>query len=155
VTIAIGVALVSCGSAGTLSSSGTTTWWRGGGVTACGSPAVYRINSGKVELLGDCAGILLVPGVHVTVAPGSEIDIHVTQEGSGPEGTHLVPIYPTPSSTDETVLVATRVEDGGSTESFVALGAGNAEIETNGACLVSATSPTVSASCPVLEVSVS
>jgi hypothetical protein len=155
VTIGVGVAVVSCGSAGALTSSGTTTWWQGRGVSMCGSPAVYRINAGKVELLGDCAGVLLVPGVHVTVAPGSEIDIHIAQEGSGPAGTQLVPIYPTPSSTDGTVLVATRVADGGSTESFVAVGAGTAEIETNGLCSVSATSPNVDALCPVMEVGVS
>jgi hypothetical protein len=154
ITGGIAIAIVSCGGSAPVT-GGTTTWWLGQGASACGIPAVYRINSGTVVSAGDCAGLLLVPPAHVTVAPGSEIDVHITEEGVGVAGTRLAPIYPTPSSTDATVLVATRVADGGSTESFLAVGAGTAELETNGLCMVAASSPTTDAACPVLKVGVS
>jgi hypothetical protein len=146
--------VVSCGSAAAPISAGTTTWWQGRGVSTCGTPAVYRINTEAVESLGDCAGLLGVPPARVTLAPGSELDIHITEEGAGNGGTQPVPIYPTPSSDDATVLVATSVADGGSTESFLAVGAGTAVLETVGLCMESQTQPDTDASCPVLEVGV-
>jgi hypothetical protein len=154
ITVGIAIAIVSCGT-GAPASRGTTTWWQGRGASACGVPAVYRINTGTVESLGDCAGLLYVPPAHVTVALGSEIDIHITEEGVGDAGTELAPIYPTPSSSDATVIVATRVAEGGSTESFLAVGAGTAELETSGLCMVSGSAPNTDAPCPVLEVGVS
>ena len=110
-------------------------------MSACGPPAVYRINGGALQPVGDCAGRLLSPPTHVIVAVGSEVDVHITEEGSGSSGNQLVPIYPTPSSDNTSVLKPTSVADGGATESFVAVGPGTANVVTS--------------SQPVLEVGVS
>jgi hypothetical protein len=134
---------------------GAATWWQGNGVSACGPAAVYRINGGPMQIDGGCAGFLSVPPMHVIVAVGSEIDVHITEEGAGARGTKLIPIYPTPSSNDTSVLVATSVADGGSTESFLAVGPGTATLMTNGLCQLSPTSQNRDAPCPVLEVGVS
>ncbi len=150
----IALAVASCGASP--ASGGTTTWWQGtGGVSACGPPAVYRVNGGSLQTAGDCAGILLVPPAHVIVAVGSEVDVHIAQEGSGSDGTQLVPIYPTPSSNNTSVLKPGSVADGASTESFVAVGPGTADVMTRAFCLVSPTLPDVDEACPVLEVGVS
>jgi hypothetical protein len=110
-------------------------------VSACGPPAVYRIDGGALQPVGDCAGRLLTPPMHVIVAVGSEIDVHIAEEGSGPSGDQLVPIYPTPSSDNTAVLEPTSIADGGATEAFVAVGPGTAGVVTS--------------SQPVLEVGVS
>jgi hypothetical protein len=109
-----------------------TTWWQGsGGVSACGPPAVYRVNGGPLQSVGDCAGHLLTPPTHVIVAVGGEVDVHIAEEGSGPSGDQLAPIFPTPSSDDTSVLKPTSIDDGGATESFVAVGPGTANVVTD------------------------
>jgi hypothetical protein len=146
-------AVVSCGSP---ASDGTTTWWQGtGGASACGPAAVYRINSGPIEIAGGCAGFLAVPATHVVVAVGSKVDVHITEEAKGSDGNELVPIYPTPSSNNPSVLESTSVADGGSTESFLAVGPGTADLMTTGLCALSPASANVDAPCPMLQVGVS
>ncbi len=108
-----------------------------------------------MQTAGDCAGLLLIPPVHVIVAVGSEVDVHIAQDESASSGTQLVPMYPMPSSDDTSVLKATSVSDGGSTELFVAVGPGTANVMTRAYCLVSPSLPDVDEACPVLEVSVS
>jgi len=78
------------------------------------------------------------------VAVGSEVDVHITDEK----------MYPTPSTNDSSVLEATAVADGGSTESFRAVGTGTAVLTTKGMCILSDASPNAVAPCPVLEVGV-
>jgi hypothetical protein len=147
------VAVTSCALVPALGSA--TSWWRGDGISACGPPAVYRVDGGPEHPVGDCAGLLVVPPTHVTVAVGSEVDVHVTEEGVGPTGAQLAPIFPTPTSTDSLVLNATSIADGGSTESFLAVGPGTADLLTKGLCLISDTAPDAVAICPLIEVGVS
>jgi hypothetical protein len=149
--------VASCGSTALPVAATTTSWWvgTGGGVSSCGPPAVYRVNGGALHAVGSCAGILFIPPTHVTVAVGGEVDVHITEEPSGPTGNHLVPIYPTPFSDDTSVLVPTSVADGGATESFIAVGSGAANVLTRAWCLVTQEQPDVDTTCPVLAVGVS
>ncbi len=152
--VTLAVVTSSCGAA----PSGTTTsaWWQGtGGASACGTPAYYRVNGGPSQDLGGCDGVLFIPPAQVIIAVGSEVDVHIAQEGSGPSGDQLVPIYPTPSSDNTTVLEPKTVSDRGSTESFVAVGSGTADLMTQGFCQVSGAITDPVRPCPVLEVGVS
>jgi hypothetical protein len=124
-------------------------------VSACGPPAYYRVNAGPSHEVGGCDGTLIIPPAKVIVAVGSEVDVHIAQEGSGPSGDHIVPIYPTPSSDNTTVLEPKTVSNGGATESFVAVGNGTADVMTQGFCQVSGATTDPIRPCPVLEVGVS
>jgi hypothetical protein len=144
--------VASCASLGGLTAQVTTNWWQTGGASACGYPAAYRINGGSLHELGDCAAYLIEPPTKVTLKIGGVLDVHITQEASGDSGSQLVPIYPIPSSTNTSVLVATAVSDGGSSESFEAVGAGSASMTTVASCLVSSTVVATDKRCPVLLV---
>jgi hypothetical protein len=130
----------------------SANWWQTTGTSACGPPASYRIDSVPLHYLGDCAGYLIDPPVKVTLAIGGVLDIHITEEASGPDGRLLVPIYPTPASANTSVLVATAVSDGGATESFRAVGVGSADVTTAASCLISPTVVATDKRCPVLLV---
>jgi hypothetical protein len=148
------VVVTSCGAA--LSGTTASNWWdTTGGVSACGTPASYRVDAGPSQEVGSCAGIFVIPPAHVIVAVGSEVDVHLAQEGSGPSGDELVPIYPTPWSDNTTVLESEIVSDGGATESFIAVGPGTANVTTQAFCLVSGATTDPAKPCPVLEVGVS
>jgi hypothetical protein len=148
-------AVTSCASGTLPASTGSTTWWHTTGTSACGSPAMYRVNDGSVSYAGDCAGNLLIPPPTAMLAVGGQIDVHMVEEGSGPTGTHLVPVWPIPSSSNQSILRVTSVTDGGSTETFLAVGGGTTDLVTKALCVDSPTSPSTNQPCPVLQVVVS
>jgi hypothetical protein len=48
--------------------------------------------------VGNCAATLLVPAMKVTLDVGQRIDVHMTEEGTGPHGNRMVPAIPLPAS---------------------------------------------------------
>lgn len=118
------------------------------GVSECGWPASYRVNGGPSQWLGDCAAGFYLPAPAVTVSIGQEIDIHMTQMGSGASGTILVPEYPVPTSTNSQALARTSITDGDSSASFQARSNGLAQLETVGGC----PSESSSSYCTILSV---
>src|ERR1700690_4455092 len=76
------------------SPSELSPWWSSG-LTFCGVPAKYRVNSGPPMAIGDCADLMLDPAATLTVHVGDELDLHVTtSESDG--SSDQEPIYPTP-----------------------------------------------------------
>jgi hypothetical protein len=142
----------SCASLDRVATQGTTTWWDRTGASACGTPAVYRIDGGPLQYAGDCAGYLIDPPAKVALRIGEVLDVHVVEEASGSNGSQLIPIYPTPSSSDTSVLEVTSVSDAGSTESLQVVGAGSAWVVTTGSCVLPTTAIAVDVHCPVLLV---
>jgi hypothetical protein len=131
-------------------------WWYVPGVSSCGIAAVYRVDHGSLQRLGDCAGDLLLPPPSVTLHVGQEVDVHMAEEGSGYNGSTLVPVFPAPTSSRPDILSQTSLTGGGSTVSFEALSPGKAELETQAFCFRPYSSPTASQleTCPVLAVTV-
>ncbi len=80
----------------------------------------------------------------------------MAEEGSGPNGSFLVPLYPAPTSSLPGILSPTSLTDGGSTVSFEALSPGKAELETQAFCFrpYSPTTASQLETCPVLAVTV-
>jgi hypothetical protein len=134
-------------------SSKSSSWWSSG-LTFCGVPAKYRVNSGPPIAVGDCAELLLDPASTVTVHVGDELDLHVTTSASEASPSQE-PIYPTPTTAASTVLRLMAVTDGGATVTYRAIAPGTALLTTSGLCLHVANDRETKGSCPVLLVTVS
>ena len=134
-------------------SSESSSWWSSG-VTFCGVPAKYRVDSGPAIAIGDCAELLLDPASTVTVHVGDELDLHVTTSASEASPSQE-PIYPTPTTAASTVLRLMAVTDAGATVTYRAIGPGTALLTTSGLCLHVADNQETKGSCPVLLVTVS
>ena len=132
------------------------TWWvwaPGGGKTACGVAALYRIDDGQPVLIGNCAAMLFTSPTDVRVHVGQEIDLHMTTEmpvGASPP----VPVYPLPASPDDAVLRLIAQEDGVSTGRSPAVAPGDVVLTTSGLCTDDRTMQQTSGACPVLHVTV-
>jgi hypothetical protein len=136
------------------SSSPAEVWWSSGGVSACGLPARYRVNSGPPMAIGDCADLMLDPASTLTLHVGDELDLHVTtSESDG--SSDQEPIYPTPTTAATTVLSLVAVTDAGATVTYRAIALGNALLTTSGLCLHVPNDQETNGSCPVLLVTVS
>jgi hypothetical protein len=70
------VAVTVAAGAGLLTSCSGSPWWSQTGTSACGPPALVRID-GHVAAVGDCAGLLIIPALKVKVRVGQEIDVHM------------------------------------------------------------------------------
>jgi hypothetical protein len=129
-------------------------WWAWpAGVTTCGTPALYRIGDGPSESLGNCAGILFVTPASVEVRVGQEIDLHmITNAPAG--ASPPAPIYPLPSSPDDSVLHPVSRDDNGATGRFLAIAAGDVTLLTNGFCFDTQLEQESKGACPVLRVKV-
>ena len=143
-------------------------WWTGlpgaptcyTGFNMCGLPAVYRLDQGGPEELGDCAGIFLVPPPSVTIRVGHEIDVSLTGDTSAAGA--VVPVWPLPTSSNSAVLLRTAVSEDGLSASFVAKAPGASDLQTLANCMRSSGLPWDSSSdlvdptvlCPILTVTV-
>ncbi|MGD0862845.1 MAG: hypothetical protein ABSA21_08785 [Candidatus Limnocylindrales bacterium] len=83
---------------------------------------------------------------------GQTIDVHMTEE-MGASGS-LVPVYPLPSSSNDSVLRRVAVADGGSSATFRAEAPGAAVLMTSGYCMNLKTLEQTFGPCPVLAVTV-
>jgi hypothetical protein len=103
-------------------------------------------------MVGECASNLLDPPTAVKVRVGEEVDVHMTEE-MGTSGS-LVPMYPSPTSSDAAVLQRVALTDGGQSATFLAEAPGTAMIMTSGLCLNTQTFRQTFGACPVLAVTV-
>jgi hypothetical protein len=129
-------------------------WWdRPPGPTSCGTPAVYRIDSGQPRGLGDCAGNLITDFPTIGMKIGQELDLHMltnTATGTTPPP----PIYPLPASPDVAVLRPLAVTDNGATGRYLGIGIGYVDLVTSGSCVDSRTGQQTQGRCAVLHVEV-
>jgi hypothetical protein len=134
--------------------SNAHSWWAWpADVTMCGTPALYRIGDGPRERLGNCAGMLFVTPASVEVRVGQEIDLHmITNAPAG--ASPPVPVFPLPSSPDDSVLRLISRDDNGATGRFLAIAAGDVTLLTNGFCLDIQSEQQSRGACPVLRVRV-
>jgi hypothetical protein len=151
------LALAACGSAAPTPAStaapSQSQLWRAWptGVTRCGTPALYRIDDGQPQRLGDCADLLLTPPASVVVHVGQEIDLHMTSDA--PEGpSPAVPLYPLPLSPDDALLRLVARDDSGATGRYLAIATGDLVLFTTGLCLDTGSDHQSNGACPVLRV---
>jgi hypothetical protein len=119
----------------------TSAWWRPYPAPNCGSPAFARV-SGRVELVGDCAGLLVIPAGAMTLRAGQRIDVHVLDVSL-------------PRSSDRAVLTQITVSPDGATGTYQALRPGHATlISAAGWCAGLKVKGEIKGSCPFLDVTV-
>jgi hypothetical protein len=119
----------------------TSPWWRPYPVPNCGSPALARV-SGRIELVGDCAGLLIIPAGAMTLRVGQRIDVHVLDVSL-------------PHSSDRAVLTQITVSPNGTTGTYQALRPGHATlISAAGWCVGLTVKGDIKGSCPFLDVTV-
>lgn len=114
-------------------------WWLGPGgypkgVINCSPPAAVWVH-GRARLLGDCAGLLLVPAPTVTIRVGQLIGVHVAQ---APSRQGSVPWFAPPTSSSPS-LRQVALAGGGSTATYRAETAGRAVLRASRAQCVSPT----------------
>jgi hypothetical protein len=120
----------------------TADWWTAtiDQTPNCGPAALLR-RAGRVERLGDCAGMLLVPPASLTLTVGEQIDVHM--------GLAL------PRSSDPAVLAQTTVSPDGRTGTYQALSQGHATlISAHSWCVGLKIKNEVKGNCPVLAITV-
>lgn len=101
--------------------------------------------------------MLGVPAQRVTLEVGQRIDVHMTEEGSGPQGNKLVPAMPLPASSRPSVLSRTAISPDRATATYRAAGPGQAALTSSRAfCLHTRHHQfrETTSSCPVIEVTV-
>ena len=147
--------LASCGVAHAGAASSGRPWystWSGG----CGPPAVVRVD-GHVMGVGNCAGMLVVPAQQVTLDVGQRIDVHVTEEGTGPHGNKRVPAIPLPASSRPSVLIRSTVSPDRATATYRAVGSGDAVLTSSRAFCLHVRhhrDRETTGSCPAIEITV-
>ena len=108
--------------------------------------------------VGNCAGMLVVPGQHVTVHVGQQIDVHMTEEGTGPHGSRMVPAIPLPHSSSPAVLIPGAISPDRATGTYRAARPGHAALTSPRTfCLITGqrrASHEIVGNCPVIEVTV-
>ena len=147
--------LAACGVAHAGSASSDQPWWSHMN-GACGPPAQVRIGW-QVRLVGNCAGMLVVPARQVTLDVGQRIYVHMTEEGMGPHGNRWVPAIPLPASTRPSVLMRSAISPDRATGTYRAVGPGHAVLTSSPTfCLHTRhhRDRETTASCPVIEVTV-
>ena len=95
--------------------------------------------------------MLFVKPASVEVRVGQEIDLHmITNAPAG--ASPPVPVFPLPSSPDDSVLRLVSRDDNGATGRFLAIAAGDVTLLTNGFCLDIQSDQQSRGACPVLRV---
>ena len=146
--------LASCGVAHAGAGSGGRGWWSQSG--SCAFPAVVRV-PGRVMNVGTCTGFLEIPAPRVTLDVGQQIDVRMTEEGAGPSGKRLVPMFPLPRSSRPSVVTPGAISADRATGTYRAVRPGHAVLMSRaGACVVTRhrESQKATGSCPVVEVTV-
>jgi hypothetical protein len=154
--VAAAALLPSCGTAHAGASFGGRPWWVQVRASACGPPAWVRFG-GHVVPVGNCAGMLLVPAMKVTVHVGQRIDVHMTEEGAGPHGNRMVPATPLFQSSRQSVLKRGAISANRATGTYDAVRSGYAALTSSYAfCLHIRRhrDRETTGSCPVIEVTV-
>ncbi len=119
----------------------TSAWWKPDPAPNCGSPALARV-SGRVELVGDCAGLLIIPADAMTLRSGQRIDVHVLDASL-------------PRSSDRAVLAQITVSPNGATGTYQALRPGHATlVSAVGWCVGLKVKGEIKGNCPFLDVTV-
>jgi hypothetical protein len=119
----------------------TSAWWKPYPAVNCGSPALARV-SGRVESVGDCAGLLLIPADAMTLRVGQRIDVHVLDVSL-------------PRSSDRAVLAQITISPDGATGTYQALRPGRATlISAAGWCVGLKVKGEINGNCPVFDVTV-
>jgi hypothetical protein len=126
--------------------SPSAPWWAVGGLSACGRPAVSRVES-RLTYLGGCDASFGEPPAVISLAVGELLDLHMTPEVIGGP-----PLYPLPTSTDAKVVKLVATQDAG-TATYQAIGVGDATLLTNGSCS-STTVSQFNGPCPVVQIHV-
>ena len=134
-------------------STGTSPWWRQTGTSSCGPPALMRV-AGQVTWLGNCAAMFVTPAVKVTLHVGQAIDVHMTEESTGYTGTHFVPAFPLPYSSQPSVVARTTVSTDKATGTFTARRPGHATLFTTANCLAAGSEQPTRGKCPALDITV-
>ena len=134
----------------TSSSSSSGPWWRTSGATTCGPPAVARV-AGHLMNVGSCAGSFWLPVPEVTLHVGKTIDLHMTEEGTGPSGNQLAPASPLPDIPGTSVLRRTVTDPDKATATYKAVHPGHIRLTTQGRCILDGHERP---SCPVVDVTV-
>jgi hypothetical protein len=107
--------------------------------------------------VGNCAGMLLVPAQQVTLDVGQRIDVHMTEEGTGPHGNKWVPAIPLPRSSRPSVLMRSAISPDRATATYRAVRPGHAVLTSSPTfCLHTRhhQDRETTGSCPVVEVTV-
>ena len=119
----------------------TSAWWKPYPAPNCGSPALARV-SGRVELAGDCAGLLVIPAGAMTLRVGQRIDVHVLDVSL-------------PRSSDRAVLAQITISPDGATGTYQALRPGRATlISAAGWCVGLKVKGEIKGNCPVFDITV-
>jgi hypothetical protein len=146
--------LASCSVAHAGAASSGRPWWSQSG--SCGFPARVRL-PGRVINAGTCTAFLEIPAQKVTLDVGQHIDVHMTEEGTGPSGNRLVPMIPLPRSARPSVVTPGAISADRATGTYRAVHPGHAAlVSRDQACLVTRHREPQKAtgSCPVLEITV-
>ena len=119
----------------------TSAWWKPDAAPNCGSPALVRV-SGRVGRVGDCAGLLIIPAVAMSLRAGQRIDVHVLDVSL-------------PRSSDRAVLAQITISPNGATGTYQARRPGHATlISAAGWCVGLKVKGETKGSCPFLDVTV-
>jgi hypothetical protein len=128
----------------------STPWWEHPGATSCGPPALARV-AGHVMNVGSCDGSFWLPVPKVTLRVGTAIDLHMTEQGTGPTGNQLAPASPLPYVSGTSALERTVTDSGKATATYKAVHPGGVVLITRGRCILDGHSRP---SCPVIDVTV-
>ena len=134
-------------------STGTSPWWGQTGTSSCGPPALMRV-AGQVTWLGNCAANFVIPAAKVTVHVGQDIDVHMLEESTGYTGTHFVPIFPLPYSSQPSVVARTTISTDKATGTYTARRPGHATLFTTANCLAAGSEQPTQGKCPALDITV-
>jgi hypothetical protein len=98
--------------------------------------------------------MFVTPAVKVTVHVGQDIDVHMTEESTGYSGTHLVPAFPLPYSSQPSVVARTTISTDKATGTFTARRPGHATLFTTADCLAAGSEQPTHGKCPALDITV-
>ncbi len=126
----------------TSSPSGSGQWWQQLFGSMCGWPAAYRIDSGAVNVTGNCAGSFSSqPAPNINLRKGEQVEIHMMYDS-----------YSALISSEPSVLDLSGRSDGDATSTFVATSSGTAVISVRGGCAEDPNN--TNGTCLVLQVAV-
>jgi hypothetical protein len=107
--------------------------------------------------VGNCAAMLVVPAMKVTLDVGQRIDVHMTEEGTGPHGNRMAPAIPLPASSRPSVLIRGAISPDRATATYRAVRPGHTALTSSPTfCLHTRhhRDRETTGSCPVIEVTV-
>jgi len=110
--------------------------------------------AGDVTWLGNCAANFVIPAVKVTVHVGQDIDVHMLEESTGYTGSHFVPAFPLPYSSQPSVVARTTISTDKATGTYTARRPGHAVLFTTADCLDSTSQRETHGKCSALDITV-